>query len=201
MESATTKGYPGGFPFLFSYNHQWQELQNRPNQPRQYTTSIYATSSRSYRNKEKARGRFRCVPRRVILIPLIRLAWQPFSPLYPLKLIFIMGQNISKLSNTHNQTRNQPFHLSTQPCQHVASTSNNTMSSIYPNMEDLPLNVMVDILSRLPVKTISHCKCVCKKWQFLVSESYFFKLHISRSPPSLIIHEFTMQEIHHNGMG
>ncbi|GJY79157.1 F-box associated domain containing protein [Tanacetum coccineum] len=68
-------------------------------------------------------------------------------------------------------------------------------------MEDLPLNAMVDILSRLPVKTIIHCKCVCKKWHFLVSESYFVKLHLSRSPVGLIIHHFTMQEMHNNGLG
>ncbi|GJS00044.1 F-box associated domain containing protein [Tanacetum coccineum] len=89
----------------------------------------------------------------------------------------------------------------TQPRQHVASTSNSTMSSICSNMEDLPLNAMVDILSRLPVKTIIHCKCVCKKWHFLVSESYFVKLHLSRSPVGLIIHHFTMQEMHNNGLG
>ncbi|GJY81703.1 F-box associated domain containing protein [Tanacetum coccineum] len=75
------------------------------------------------------------------------------------------------------------------------------MSSIYSNIEDLPLNAMVDILSRLPVKTIIHCKCVCKKWHFLVSESYLVKLHLSRSPVGLIIHHFTMQEMHNNGLG
>ncbi|GKB42029.1 F-box associated domain containing protein [Tanacetum coccineum] len=192
-----TKGYPGGFPFLFYCNlpgKNYRRGQTNPGTPQVYTLGVADPI-----NKEKARGRSRCVPRRAILIPLIRLAWHPFSPLYPLKLIFIMGQNISKLSNTHN--RNQPFLLRTQPRQHVASTSNSTMSSICSNMEDLPLNAMVDILSRLPVKTIIHCKCVCKKWHFLVSESYFVKLHLSRSPVGLIIHHFTMQEMHNNGLG
>ncbi|CAH1444715.1 unnamed protein product [Lactuca virosa] len=55
-------------------------------------------------------------------------------------------------------------------------------------MEDLPVPVMSDILSRLPVKTIIQCKCVCKKWLDLVSDSYFANLHLSRSPASLMIH-------------
>ncbi|KAL4581433.1 hypothetical protein LXL04_017648 [Taraxacum kok-saghyz] len=55
-------------------------------------------------------------------------------------------------------------------------------------MEDLPENVTVEILSRLPVKTIIHCKCVCKKWLNLVSNSYFATLHLSRSPAGLMIH-------------
>ncbi|KAJ9551644.1 hypothetical protein OSB04_015689 [Centaurea solstitialis] len=49
-------------------------------------------------------------------------------------------------------------------------------------MENLPSEVMDDILSRLPVKTIIHCKCVCKKWHNLVKRSYFINLHFSRSP-------------------
>ncbi|KAL4581439.1 hypothetical protein LXL04_017654 [Taraxacum kok-saghyz] len=56
-----------------------------------------------------------------------------------------------------------------------------------PFMEDLPGDVMVDILSRLAVKTIIHCKCVCKKWLNLVSNSYFANLHLLRSPAGLMI--------------
>lgn len=55
-------------------------------------------------------------------------------------------------------------------------------------MEDLPVHVMIDILSRLPVKTIIHCKFVCKKWLNLISDSYFANLHLSRSPASLMLH-------------
>ena len=54
-------------------------------------------------------------------------------------------------------------------------------------MEDLPGNVISDILSRLPVKTIIHCKCVCKKWRDYVSDSYFVNLHLSRSPAGVMI--------------
>ncbi|CAH1444704.1 unnamed protein product [Lactuca virosa] len=64
-----------------------------------------------------------------------------------------------------------------------------------PSMEDLPGHVIVDILSRLPVKTIIHCKCVCKKWLDLVSDSYFANLHLSaRSPAGFIIHHYSREE-------
>ncbi|KVI02070.1 F-box/kelch-repeat protein At3g06240-like [Cynara cardunculus var. scolymus] len=61
------------------------------------------------------------------------------------------------------------------------------MSLMNPSMEDLPPDVMADILTRLPVKTIIYSTCVCKKWRNLVSSSYFVNLHLSRSPPSLIV--------------
>ncbi|KAJ0801407.1 putative F-box domain-containing protein [Helianthus annuus] len=52
----------------------------------------------------------------------------------------------------------------------------------HSSMEDiLPDNVMCEVISRLPVKTIIRCKCVCKKWRDLVSDSYFVHLHLSRS--------------------
>lgn len=57
-----------------------------------------------------------------------------------------------------------------------------------PSMEDLPVPIMVDILSRLPVMTIIHCKCVCKEWLDLISDSYFANRHISRSSEILMIH-------------
>ncbi|KAJ9536573.1 hypothetical protein OSB04_un000222 [Centaurea solstitialis] len=56
------------------------------------------------------------------------------------------------------------------------------------SMEDLPAELTMDILSRLPVKTIIHCKLVCEKWRDIVSDSSFVKLHLSRSPTGLIIH-------------
>ncbi|KAK9074100.1 hypothetical protein SSX86_006697 [Deinandra increscens subsp. villosa] len=55
-------------------------------------------------------------------------------------------------------------------------------------MEELPSHIMIDILSRLPVKTIIHCKCVCNRWRNLVSNSRFSDIHLSRSPAGLMIH-------------
>ncbi|XP_071736706.1 F-box protein At3g07870-like [Rutidosis leptorrhynchoides] len=62
------------------------------------------------------------------------------------------------------------------------------MSSINPSMEDLPPNIMVDILTRLPVKTIILCKRACKNWHNLILSSYFANIQLSRSPPSLMIY-------------
>ncbi|KAI7736913.1 hypothetical protein M8C21_032344 [Ambrosia artemisiifolia] len=60
-------------------------------------------------------------------------------------------------------------------------------------MEDevLPENLILDVLSRLPVKTITQCKCVCKKWRDLVSDPYFVDLHLSRSAKNgLMFHQY-----------
>ncbi|XP_074375846.1 F-box/kelch-repeat protein At3g23880-like [Apium graveolens] len=53
---------------------------------------------------------------------------------------------------------------------------------------DLPAEIVADILSRLPIKTIVHCRTVCKRWHILLSEAYFVSLHLSRSPVGLIGH-------------
>ncbi|KAJ9552267.1 hypothetical protein OSB04_016312 [Centaurea solstitialis] len=52
---------------------------------------------------------------------------------------------------------------------------------IDPSIEALPTELMIDILSRLPMKTIIHCKRVCKKWRNLVLDPSFVNLHLSRS--------------------
>ncbi|KAJ9551937.1 hypothetical protein OSB04_015982 [Centaurea solstitialis] len=61
------------------------------------------------------------------------------------------------------------------------------MTAINPSMENLPLEIMVDILSRVPVKTIVHCKCVCKKWHKLVNNSDFINLHLPKSPAGFMV--------------
>ncbi|KAJ6342060.1 hypothetical protein OIU78_010076 [Salix suchowensis] len=51
----------------------------------------------------------------------------------------------------------------------------------------LPIQNLVDILSRLPFKTIFSCMCVCKKWKDLILDPEFAKLHHTRAPASLIL--------------
>ncbi|XP_076934138.1 F-box protein At3g07870-like [Bidens hawaiensis] len=59
-------------------------------------------------------------------------------------------------------------------------------------LEDvLPECVMFDIVSKLPVKTIMYCKCVCKKWRELLSNPDFVQLHLSRSPEALLIDKYS----------
>ncbi|XP_021991016.1 F-box protein At3g07870 [Helianthus annuus] len=59
-------------------------------------------------------------------------------------------------------------------------------------MEDavLPESHILEVLSRLPLKTIIRCKCVCKRWRDLVSDPYFVDLHLSRSRPCLSFHQY-----------
>ena len=55
------------------------------------------------------------------------------------------------------------------------------------------------MLSRLDVKTIIYCKCVCKRWRDLVLDPHFVSnLHLPRtlsSPPSIIIHGLPRENI------
>ncbi|PWA66951.1 F-box associated domain, type 1 [Artemisia annua] len=66
-------------------------------------------------------------------------------------------------------------------------------------MEDLDDYFMLDMLSRLDVKTIIYCKSVCKRWRDLVLDPHFVSnLHLPKSlssPPSLIIHGLPRQNL------
>ncbi|XP_047947037.1 F-box/kelch-repeat protein At3g06240-like [Salvia hispanica] len=45
------------------------------------------------------------------------------------------------------------------------------------DMNDLPPGITIDILSRLPVRTIMNSICVCRSWRDLVKSPYFASLH------------------------
>ncbi|KAJ4973354.1 hypothetical protein NE237_006528 [Protea cynaroides] len=57
------------------------------------------------------------------------------------------------------------------------STCRTSSSSIVSSNEDL----MVNILSRLPVKVLSRFRCVCKRWNMLISDPYFVSTHQGRA--------------------
>jgi F-box interacting protein len=48
-------------------------------------------------------------------------------------------------------------------------------------MSKLPQDIIVDILTYLPVKSLVRFKCVCKPWQLLISDPRFVKLHLKRA--------------------
>ncbi|KAM7529938.1 hypothetical protein LguiB_033348 [Lonicera macranthoides] len=52
---------------------------------------------------------------------------------------------------------------------------------------ELPEPIVLDILSRLPAKSIFRCKCVCKTWLTLFSLPYFSNLHLSNSPIEFLL--------------
>ncbi|XP_059635819.1 F-box/kelch-repeat protein At3g23880-like [Cornus florida] len=51
----------------------------------------------------------------------------------------------------------------------------------------LPHDLTVEILSRLPVKSIVLFKCVCKSWLTMFADSQFIKLHLTRSNNSKLV--------------
>ncbi|KAL0351400.1 UNVERIFIED_CONTAM: putative F-box protein [Sesamum calycinum] len=53
----------------------------------------------------------------------------------------------------------------------------------------LPSELIINILSRLPLRTIISCKCVCKSWLNLLDTPEFAKSHLSISVPGLILYE------------
>ncbi|KAM5580276.1 F-box/kelch-repeat protein [Rosa sericea] len=55
------------------------------------------------------------------------------------------------------------------------------LSGTVPTSESVDLDcVIVDILSRLPAKSLLRFRCVCKAWRALVSDPYFIRKHLSR---------------------
>ncbi|KAL5798035.1 hypothetical protein ACOSQ2_002855 [Xanthoceras sorbifolium] len=60
-------------------------------------------------------------------------------------------------------------------------------SSNIGSMSELPLVILMDILSRLPIKTILQCKCVCRTWFDLLSDPYFTQMHLARAPVSILL--------------
>ncbi|KAF8015779.1 hypothetical protein BT93_H1345 [Corymbia citriodora subsp. variegata] len=46
--------------------------------------------------------------------------------------------------------------------------------------KNLPKDIIIDILLRLPAKSLVRFKCVCKGWQSLISDQGFAKLHLQR---------------------
>uniref|UniRef100_A0A5B7BYK1 F-box domain-containing protein n=1 Tax=Davidia involucrata TaxID=16924 RepID=A0A5B7BYK1_DAVIN len=57
-------------------------------------------------------------------------------------------------------------------------------------MDRLPGEIVVDILSRLPIKSLMRCRCVCKPWRNLTYDPRFIHYHLNRSShknPNLIL--------------
>ncbi|KAH6763694.1 hypothetical protein C2S51_014943 [Perilla frutescens var. frutescens] len=55
--------------------------------------------------------------------------------------------------------------------------------------QDLPPEIIIEILSRLPVRSIIRCTCVCKSWLDLIKSNEFVNSHLSKSVPGLALFE------------
>ncbi|XP_042067870.1 F-box protein At5g62510-like [Salvia splendens] len=53
--------------------------------------------------------------------------------------------------------------------------------------EYLPSEIVVNILSRLPIQDAMACKCVCKPWLVLLATPEFVNSHLSISVPGIAV--------------
>lgn len=53
----------------------------------------------------------------------------------------------------------------------------------------IPCDFVQEILSRLDVKSLMRCQCVCKAWLSLIRNPDFINLHLKRQPPYLLVHK------------
>ncbi|KAF2558505.1 hypothetical protein F2Q68_00014400 [Brassica cretica] len=69
-------------------------------------------------------------------------------------------------------------------------THSSTISSMYAgeNLDTFPMDLINEILKRLPAKTIAICQCVSKQWAFLLGSPHFTKsfLTCSTTRPRLL---------------
>ncbi|KAK3416950.1 hypothetical protein EUGRSUZ_H02694 [Eucalyptus grandis] len=67
-------------------------------------------------------------------------------------------------------------------------------------------DIIIDILSRLPVKSLMRFKCVSKRWRSLISDPHFAKLHLQRlileniTPSQKIIKSNPLQTIDYEAL-
>ncbi|XP_071727134.1 putative F-box protein At4g29970 [Rutidosis leptorrhynchoides] len=61
------------------------------------------------------------------------------------------------------------------------------MNRFNTSIQDLSDYHIIEILVRLPVKTIIHCKCVCRDWLNLIIDSHFINLHLTKSPECFML--------------
>ncbi|EOY06305.1 hypothetical protein QUC31_016345 [Theobroma cacao] len=61
------------------------------------------------------------------------------------------------------------------------------------NFFQLPRRTIFDIFSRLPINTLFHCRCVCKRFLCFISDPEFARLHLSRSPLCILIKTMPLQ--------
>ncbi|XP_030444930.2 F-box/kelch-repeat protein At3g06240 [Syzygium oleosum] len=72
--------------------------------------------------------------------------------------------------------------------------------------ENITEDIIIDILSRLPVKSLMRFKCVSKRWWSLISDQHFVKLHLQRlilenmTPSQKIIRSNPLQTIDYEAL-
>ncbi|KAL7119960.1 hypothetical protein ACP275_02G094100 [Erythranthe tilingii] len=63
-------------------------------------------------------------------------------------------------------------------------------------LKNLPSEIVIEILSRLPIRTIGICKRVCKSWRDLLQTREFVDCHLSKSMHGLVVcHGFMTYDV------
>ncbi|XP_058723825.1 F-box/kelch-repeat protein At3g23880-like [Vicia villosa] len=75
----------------------------------------------------------------------------------------------------------------TTAVKHLNSSIETPTSLSLMSLPTLPFEIVVEILSRLPVKFLLQLQCVCKSWKSLISDPKFAKKHLRHASQSLIL--------------
>ncbi|XP_061338683.1 F-box/kelch-repeat protein At3g23880-like, partial [Gastrolobium bilobum] len=80
----------------------------------------------------------------------------------------------------------------------VASEKDAPPQALFPQAL-FPCDLIYEILLRLPVRSLLRCRCVCKQWESMISDTHFAKLYLSMSTvdPTLTHHRLLV----HTGYG
>ncbi|KAK3031313.1 hypothetical protein RJ639_035219 [Escallonia herrerae] len=73
------------------------------------------------------------------------------------------------------------------------------MRGLHFGVLELPIQLQYDILSRLPLKAIFSCRCVCRGFLNLLTDTYFAEVHLAKAPAttaSLIVQESCGPSMH-----
>lgn len=61
---------------------------------------------------------------------------------------------------------------------------------------NVPQEIIIDILTRLPIRAIMICKSVCKSWRGLVESPEFSLLHLSQTSSLAVIQDLKFSKLY-----
>ncbi|CAN6974776.1 unnamed protein product [Brassica rapa subsp. trilocularis] len=121
-------------------------------------------------------------------------------------LIYVHSQTIAKIVMSLEKYNNPVKHL--KIIKGHTRSSKNSSTYVGGNSETLPIDLIIEILKRLPAKTIALCRCVSKEWDSLLSSPHFAKSFLTSSStrPKLLFtfefkgkwHFFSSPQLHFN---